>query len=81
MNTTAEGDSPFAVHDAAGKVVAVDIAPWGDGDIPNNTTGARKHYKPQYDMTNEYSDGCTNYGCAAFESDHIPVGVRLRIGR
>jgi hypothetical protein len=103
MNTTAEHDeytngsdgqrgSPFAVRDAQGRVVAVDIAPsqivrydalnrpiWSpDRDAPNAGSDGRLHYQPMYPLTNG-PDGCAQPGCAAVESDHIPVGVRLRI--
>lgn len=81
MHTTTEYDSPFAMKDDAGRVLAVDIAPWGDGDVPNSS-GVR-HYDPQFDIHGDrYSaDTCTQSGCAAFESDHIPVAVRLRISQ
>lgn len=75
-------DSPFALKDAGGRVLAVDIAPWGDdeeADVPNDS--GVKHYKPQYDISaSRYpKDTCTQNGCTAFESDHIPVGARLRV--
>jgi hypothetical protein len=75
-------DSPFALKDARGRVLAVDIAPWGEdeeADVPNNS--GVKHYKPQYDISaSRYpKDTCTQNGCTAFESDHIPVGARLRV--
>lgn len=91
MNTTAEFDeyndatnsephgSPFAIRDALGRVVAVDLSPWGDGEQIDNVNLGARHYRPQFDLTNDWSDGCTANGCAAAESDHLPVGVRLRV--
>lgn len=87
MNTTAEfgeygtvgSGSPFAIRDASGNVVAVDISPnkaGEDGDV-SNTWG--EHYAPQFNIDPGLHDGCTTSGCSAAESDHIPVGVRLRI--
>jgi hypothetical protein len=97
MNTTAEFDeyndashpephgSPFAIRDAQGRVVAVDIEPMAEEEnIPNiMTPGGPRHYKPEFDVTNDFGDidGCTTNGCAAIETDHIPVGIRLRVTR
>jgi hypothetical protein len=77
MHTHAQGDSPFAFR-RNGSLAAVDIAPYpGDHDVPNGGV----HYRPTHDLTDDSVDGCTTAGCAAVESDHIPVGVRLRISR
>jgi hypothetical protein len=82
MHTTTEYDSPFAMKDAQNRILAVDIAPWGDGDVPNGSSGAR-HYRPQFDIHGDRypSDTCTQNGCAASETDHIPVAARLRVTR
>jgi hypothetical protein len=68
------------MKDAAGNVLAVDIwYGWSDTDhdVPNNT--GVKHYRPTYDVTSDYYDGCAGNGCGAYRSDHIPIAARLRI--
>jgi hypothetical protein len=84
MNTTAEGDSPFAMHDANGNVVAVDT--WSsysdtDFDVPGSQTHQTSvpHYRPLR-SAGSYADNCTARGCAAFQTDHLPVGARIRVG-
>jgi hypothetical protein len=91
MNTTAQYDSPFAIKDPLGRVVAVDIAPYeagGDVDVPN--LDGRKHYQPQHPLSPpggptpsgmNFADLGTVSGSAAIETDHIPVGVRIRVTR
>ncbi|HRK46545.1 MAG TPA: hypothetical protein PK324_13025, partial [Nocardioides sp.] len=90
MHTTVQYDSPFAIKDGQGRVLAVDIAPYeanNDKDVPNVLDG-RRNYAPQRPLSIEQQDGmlltdtaCTAAGCAAIETDHIPVGVRLRVTR
>jgi hypothetical protein len=84
MNTTTEGDSPFAMHDASGKIVAVDTWPsYSDTDDDargSGTTSAdRLNYRPLHKAT-DLDDGCTSRGCNAFKTDHIPIGARIRVG-
>ncbi|HEY5933383.1 MAG TPA: hypothetical protein VIU61_02035, partial [Kofleriaceae bacterium] len=82
MTTTTQGDSPFALHDAAGNVLGVDI--WygysdTDHDVPNDD--GLPHYRPNYDVTTSYYDGCADNGCGVYRSDHIPVAARIRISQ
>jgi len=84
MNTTTEGDSPFAMHDANGNVLGVDT--WfsysdTDLDVPGSRSHPTNvpHYRPNFVAT-DYDDGCTGSGCAVFTSDHVPVGARIRVG-
>jgi len=89
MHTTVQYDSPFAIKDSQGRVVAVDIGPYesdGDIDVPQVLDG-RHNYVPQLPVSNIPADGmlttdmCTVAGCAAIETADIPVGARFRVTR